>query len=215
MIAFAVRGALAWGMEVAGRRAAWSVLSELRLALAEKRLRAQPIAHRRRRAAPSSQPSRSRGSRAWRAIFARYLPQVVLATVVPLLVVLWVAVVDPVSALIMLFTLPLVPVFMWLIGRYTEERTQERWEALRDLSTHFLDVVRGLPTLRALGLGQSEAERIGVVSERYRSDHDGDAPRQLPVRRRCWSWLRRWASLWSPSTPACAWSLAASGSRPG
>src|SRR4029077_15379623 len=98
---------------------------------------------------------------------ARYLPQVVLATTVPLLVVLWAAVVDPISALIMLLTLPLVPVFMWLIGTYTEERTRERWEALRDLSIHFLDVVRGLPTLRALGRARAEAERIGVVSERY------------------------------------------------
>ena len=94
--------------------------------------------------------------------FARYLPQVVLATVVPLLVVAWVAVVDLESALIMLLTLPLVPVFMWLIGCYTEQRTRERWQALRDLSIHFLDVVRGLPTLRALGRAESEAGRIGV-----------------------------------------------------
>ena len=50
----------------------------------------------------------------------------------------------------MLLTLPLLPLFMWLIGRYTEQRTRERWQALRLLSTHFLDVVRGLPTLRRL-----------------------------------------------------------------
>jgi thiol reductant ABC exporter CydD subunit len=68
----------------------------------------------------------------------------------------------------MLLTLPLVPVFMWLIGRYTEQRTTERWDTLRALSTHFLDVVRGLPTLRAWGRGAAEADAIADVSERYR-----------------------------------------------
>ena len=77
------------------------------------------------------------------------------------------AVIDLESAVIMLLTLPLVPVFMWLIGSYTEERTRERWQALRWLSTHFLDVVRGLPTLRAFGRAGAQA-RVGAVSERYR-----------------------------------------------
>src|SRR5205823_4477380 len=108
------------------------------------------------------------GVEALEGYFARYLPQVVLAAVVPLLVIAWVAVVDLESALIMLLTLPLVPVFMWLIGRYTEHRTRERWDALRLLSTHFLDVVRGLPTLRAFGRAQAQAETVSTVSERYR-----------------------------------------------
>jgi ATP-binding cassette subfamily C protein CydD len=88
--------------------------------------------------------------------------------VVPLAVAGWVASIDPLSALIMLLTLPLVPLFMWLIGRYTEQRTRERWDALRNLSTHFLDVVRGLPTLRAFNRGAAQADSIGDVSERYR-----------------------------------------------
>ena len=66
----------------------------------------------------------------------------------------WVATVDLESAVVMVLTLPLVPVFMWLIGRATEQRTRERWHALRALSSHFLDVVRGLPTLRAFDRGQ-------------------------------------------------------------
>ena len=68
----------------------------------------------------------------------------------------------------MLITLPLVPVFMWLIGRYTAERTRERWLALRLLSTHFLDVVRGLPTLRAFNRSRAQATTIEEVGERYR-----------------------------------------------
>ena len=166
-IAFLIRGALAWGMEVAGRRAAWSVLSELRLALVESRLRADPVAVDGTGGAEIAAVS-VQGVEALEGYFARYLPQAVLTTVVPVLVVAWVAVVDLESALIMLLTLPLVPVFMWLIGRYTEQRTQERWQALRQLSAHFLDVVRGLPTLRAFGRAHDEVSRLEQVSERYR-----------------------------------------------
>ena len=119
------RGAFAWGMEIAGRRAAWSVLSELRLALVEKRLRAQPTAVDGTDGAEIAAVA-VQGVEALEGYFARYLPQVVLASIVPFLVLAWVAVVDLESALIMLLTLPLVPVFMWLIGRYTERRTRER-----------------------------------------------------------------------------------------
>ncbi|HUO70362.1 MAG TPA: thiol reductant ABC exporter subunit CydD [Solirubrobacteraceae bacterium] len=167
VIAFALRGAFAWGMEIAGRRAAWSVLSELRLALVQKRLRDQPLAVD---SAGGGEIAAAavQGIEALEGYFARYLPQVVLASVVPLLVVLWVAFVDLESAVIMLLTLPLVPVFMWLIGRYTEQRTRERWQALQRLSTHFLDVVRGLPTLRAFGRARHQVSVLGEVSERYR-----------------------------------------------
>src|SRR5262249_56856257 len=53
-------------------------------------------------------------------------------------------------------------------GRYTEEQTRRRWRSLRLLSTHFLDVVRGLPTLRAFDRGEAEATRIEAASEEYR-----------------------------------------------
>jgi thiol reductant ABC exporter CydD subunit len=166
--AFALRAACTWGMEVAGRRAAWDVLSELRLALAEKRLRDTPIAVDGIEAGEVAAVS-VQGIEGLEGYFARYLPQVVLAAAVPLIIIAWVVVVDLESGLIMLLTLPLVPVFMWLIGRYTEHRTRERWEALRHLSTHFLDVVRGLPTLRAFGRAVEEAGRIERVSDRYRA----------------------------------------------
>jgi thiol reductant ABC exporter CydD subunit len=167
VVAFLLRAAFAWGMEVAGRRAAWSILSELRLGLAATRLRRQPLALDGTGGAEIAAVS-VQGIEALEGYFARYLPQAVLATVVPLLVIAWVAVVDLESALIMLLTLPLVPVFMWLIGRYTEQRTRERWQALRRLSIHFLDVVRGLPTLRAFGRADDEVAVLVEVSERYR-----------------------------------------------
>lgn len=167
VIAFVARGAFVWAMEVAGRRAAWSVLSELRLALAAQRLRTQPLAVDGADGAEITTVS-VQGTEALEGYFARYLPQVVLASIVPFLVIAWVAFLDIEAAAIMLVTLPLVPVFMWLIGSYTADRTRARWHALRTLSGHFLDVVRGLPTLRAFGRAHDEAVVVARVSDRYR-----------------------------------------------
>jgi ATP-binding cassette, subfamily C, bacterial CydD len=167
VLVFAARGLLAWWMEVAGRRAASSVLSQLRLELAARRLRGHPAAEDGVQSGEIAAAA-VQGVDALEAYFARYLPQVVLACVLPPAIIGWVASIDLLSALIMLLTLPLVPVFMWLIGRYTEQRTLERWDALRSLSGHFLDVVRGLPTLRAFNRAAAEADSIGEVSERYR-----------------------------------------------
>jgi ATP-binding cassette, subfamily C, bacterial CydD len=167
-LAFATRGALAWAFEVVGARAASDVLSELRLELVERRLDAEPAALDGVEAGEIAAAG-VQGVDSLEAYFGRYLPQVVLACIVPLAVLGWVGAIDLLSALIMLLTLPLVPVFMWLIGRYTEERTRERWQALRLLSLHFLDLVRGLPTLRLLNQGRAQARTIGEVSEEYRS----------------------------------------------
>jgi ATP-binding cassette subfamily C protein CydD len=166
-LTFTGRAAFAWGFEIAGRRAASSVLSQLRLALVERRLRDQPASLDGTESGEIA-ASAVQGVDALEAYFGRYLPQVVLAVLVPIVVLSWVGMIDPASAGLMLLTLPLVPVFMWLIGRYTEDRTREHWRALRLLSTHFLDVVRGLPTLRAFNRGRAQTAAISEVSERYR-----------------------------------------------
>jgi ATP-binding cassette, subfamily C, bacterial CydD len=166
-LAFAARGLLAWGFELAGRRAAASVLSELRLAVVERRLRDDPAALDGVEAGEVA-ASAVHGVEGLEAYFARYLPQLVLAAVVPVAVLVWVAAIDAITAGVMLLTLPLVPVFMWLIGRYTEEKTRERWHALSALSGHFLDVVRGLPTLQAFNADRAQATVLEHVGERYR-----------------------------------------------
>jgi ATP-binding cassette, subfamily C, bacterial CydD len=165
--AAAGRAAAAWGFEVAGRRTATTVLSQLRLELVERRLRDQPTALDGAASAEVATVAVS-GIDALEATFARYLPQLVLAVVVPLAVLGFVASIDLVSAGVMLLTLPLVPVFMWLVGRYTERRTQERWRALARLANHFTDVVRGLPTLRAFNRAEAQSDRIAHVSDEYR-----------------------------------------------
>jgi ATP-binding cassette, subfamily C, bacterial CydD len=163
----AARAATAWGFETVGRRAATHVLSSLRLELVERRLRGRPAALDGIASAEVATTAVA-GAAALEATFARYLPQVVLAVVVPVAVLILVAAIDLVSAGVMLLTLPLVPVFMWLVGRYTERQTRERWQALTLLASHFLDVVRGLPTLRAFNRSKPQAERIAAVGDLYR-----------------------------------------------
>jgi thiol reductant ABC exporter CydD subunit len=167
VVVAACRGGAAWGFEVAGRRAAASALSALRLDVVGRRLRDRPTALDGAESAEVATLAVG-GVDALETAFARYLPQLVLAAVVPVAVLALVASIDVLSAGIMLLTLPLVPVFMWLVGRYTERRTERRREALRLLAVHFLDVVRGLPTLRAFNRGRVQAERIEQVSDEYR-----------------------------------------------
>jgi ATP-binding cassette subfamily C protein CydD len=163
----AARAAAAWGFEVVGRRAASAVLSQLRLEVVGRRLHNDPAALDGAESAAVATAAVS-GVDALETTFARYLPQVVLAAVVPLAVIGFVAWIDPISAGLMLLTLPLVPVFMWLVGRHTERRARERWQTLALLATHFLDVVRGLPTLRAFNRGEAQAAQIARVSDEYR-----------------------------------------------
>jgi thiol reductant ABC exporter CydD subunit len=162
-----MRAVATWGFETIGTHAATGVISQLRLDLVESRLREHPTALDGAESAEVATAAVS-GVEALEGLFGRYLPQLVLATVVPLAVLILVASLDLLSAGLMLLTLPLVPVFFWLIGRATGARARERWEAMSLLSTHFLDVVRGLPTLRAFNRGEAQAARIEQVSDEYR-----------------------------------------------
>jgi ATP-binding cassette subfamily C protein CydD len=96
------------------------------------------------------------------------LPTKVAAGVVPLVVVGWMFVTDWSSALIVVVTLPLLPVFGALVGLHTAQRTARQWRLLARLGGHFLDVVAGLPTLRAFGREHHQAQRIGEMADAHR-----------------------------------------------
>ncbi|MFJ2745111.1 thiol reductant ABC exporter subunit CydD [Streptomyces sp. NPDC087440] len=91
-----------------------------------------------------------------------HLPTKAAVTVVPVVVLAWLAWTDWASALVVLVTLPLLPVFGALVGMHTAQRTAKQWQLLSRLGGHFLDVVAGLPTLRAFG---RERHQVGVVRE--------------------------------------------------
>ena len=161
------RGILAGGFESVGRRAAVRVLSQLRMTLVERRLTEAPLASDGAEAAEIATAA-VQGVDGLQTYFARYLPQLALAALVPFVVLGWTAAIDLTSAAIMVVTLPIIPMFMILIGRATEPRTRARWEALTRLSTHFVDVIRGLPTLRAFNRSEPQAARLDESSEEYR-----------------------------------------------
>ena len=110
----------------------------------------------------------TRGVDALDGYFSRYLPQLVLAVIVPLTVVAVVAAQDWLSAVIIAVTLPLIPVFMVLIGTATRSHTDRQLRTLQRLSGHFLDVVAGLPTLKVFGRSKAQVETIRDVTDRYR-----------------------------------------------
>jgi thiol reductant ABC exporter CydD subunit len=99
---------------------------------------------------------------------ARFLPALVAGAVVPVLALATLFWVDWLSGLIVLLTLPLLPFFAALIGRATQAETERRWSALASLSGHFLDVMRGLPTLVGYGRAERQVEVIGEISQRHR-----------------------------------------------
>jgi ATP-binding cassette, subfamily C, bacterial CydCD len=101
--------------------------------------------------------------------FARYLPQLVYSAIIPLVVAVTVAYVDWLSALVIALTLPLIPLFMVLIGWRTQTEQDRQWNSLQTLSGHFLDVLRGLVTLKIFGRSQGQDAAIADVSERYRA----------------------------------------------
>jgi thiol reductant ABC exporter CydD subunit len=99
---------------------------------------------------------------------ARYLPALVSGAFLPLLAIGTLAFIDWPSALIVALTVPLLPVFAALIGRTTQESTQRRWRSLSALSGHFLDVMRGLPTLVSYGRAEVQVDSISLASQRHR-----------------------------------------------
>ncbi|GAA1477662.1 hypothetical protein GCM10009623_21080 [Nocardioides aestuarii] len=110
----------------------------------------------------------TRGVAATEPYVTRYLPALVLAALLPPLTVVLIATQDLLSAAIVLATLPLVPVFGALVGLATRDRAARQWRQLAVLSGHFLDVVRGLPTLVAHRRARAQSARIADASERYR-----------------------------------------------
>ena len=110
----------------------------------------------------------TRGVSACEPYLTRYVPALVLAAVLPPLAVVAMATQDLLSAVIVLATLPLVPVFGALVGLATRDRAAEQWRAMEALSGHFVDVVRGLPTLVAHRRERVQSGRIAEVTDRYR-----------------------------------------------
>ncbi|MGW1510361.1 thiol reductant ABC exporter subunit CydD [Streptomyces sp. NPDC002394] len=161
------RGLVSWLTELAAHRASAAVKSELRGRLLGRAAALGPGWLSGQKAG-SLIALATRGVDALDDYFARYLPQLGLAVVVPVAVLARIVTEDWVSAAIIVVTLPLIPVFMILIGWYTQARMDRQWKLLSRLSGHFLDVVAGLPTLKIFGRAKAQAESIRAITSEYR-----------------------------------------------
>jgi ATP-binding cassette, subfamily C, bacterial CydCD len=110
----------------------------------------------------------TRGLASIEPYLTRYLPTLVLAAILPPVTLVTIFWLDWRSGLVVLLTLPLIPVFAILIGLATRDRAASQWRALSALSGHFLDVVRGLPTLVAFRRAGAQAASIRTITDRYR-----------------------------------------------
>ncbi|MGC0330883.1 ATP-binding cassette subfamily C protein CydCD [Streptomyces sp. SAI-170] len=168
LVAVAVgRSLVAWLTELAAHRASAAVKSELRGRLLERAVRLGPGWLGGQRTG-SLVALATRGVDALDDYFSRYLPQLGLAVVVPVAVLARIVTEDWVSAAIIVGTLPLIPVFMMLIGWATQARMDRQWRLLSRLSGHFLDVVAGLPTLKVFGRAKAQADSIRRITGEYR-----------------------------------------------
>src|SRR4051795_4670896 len=168
----AVRAALVRAGEAATARTGAVVVAQVRARLLDQVLRLGP---RHAGLPPSGQLAAlaGRGVDALGGYCGRYLPQRIVAVVVPLVVGLRILAADWLSALLLAVTVPLVPVFMVLIGLHTRQRVGRQWRTLTVLATHFLDVVAGLDVLTAFGRARGQTRRIAAVSERHRAETMG------------------------------------------
>jgi len=162
------RAAASYGGETAALRAAAAVKSQLRRRLTGHVLRLGPSWLARHRSGEVTTLA-TRGLDGLDAYFSRYLPQLVLACIVPFAVLIRVGLADWISGLVIGLTLPLIPVFAILVGLHTQATTQRQWRLLARLGGHFLDVVEGLPTLKLFGRAKPQAEVIGNVTDEYRA----------------------------------------------
>ncbi len=161
------RALVAWAAELAAGRSSAQAKSQLRRALLE-RVSVLGLDSSRTQSTGELTVLATRGLDALDGYFSLYLPQLLLAAIVPLVVLVAVVSQDWISAAIIAFTIPLIPLFMALVGAATREKMDRQMRTLQRLAGHFLDVVAGLPTLKVFGRAKAQATSIRSISERYR-----------------------------------------------
>ncbi|GAA1812009.1 thiol reductant ABC exporter subunit CydD [Agromyces neolithicus] len=167
VVAASVRALAAWAWDLVGSSGAMRVKAELRAELLTA-LESRPTG------VPGFSTTRvatllGAGLDALDAYFGTYLPQLVLTVIATPLLIATVWIADPLSGLVLVIVLPLIPVFMALIGMATEAVQRRQWQSLAALSHGFLEVVGGLSTLVAFDRAERQAARIRAVTDEYRA----------------------------------------------
>ncbi|WP_338027691.1 ABC transporter ATP-binding protein/permease [Brachybacterium avium] len=169
--ALAVRAGAVLLEQATAHRAATSAISELRGRIVGHAARLGPRAGAGRGADLTALATT--GIENLRPYLVGYVPQLLLTLTVTPLCLLTIALLDPLSAVIAILTLPLVPLFMVLVGKLTAGRSEELIADMRSLWSQLLDLVDGLPTLRALGREQGPEATVRRLGERHRTSAMG------------------------------------------
>ncbi len=165
--AIAARSITVWGSEVAASRMAAKVKLALRDRLFAHIVSLGPAYVHGERTGELTNTI-VEGIEALDAYFSQYIPQLALAALIPATVLVFVFPLDSLSGAVMLVTVPVIPVFMVLIGSIADQLTKRQWESLSRMSAHFLDVLQGLTTLKILGRGRDQIQVIAMISDRFR-----------------------------------------------
>jgi ATP-binding cassette subfamily C protein CydCD len=161
------RGILLCLQEVAAAEVAVRIKQDLRERLLGHLLRLGPAFARGERSGELASTAVD-GIEALDAYFSQFLPQVAVSLLVPVTVLVVVFPLDPLSGVILLLTAPLIPFFMYMIGRTAETATERQYESLGRLSSHLLDSVQGLTTLKLFGQAIAQVQNIARVADQFR-----------------------------------------------
>jgi ATP-binding cassette subfamily C protein CydD len=162
-----LRAMFVWGREVVTKRGAIRVKSEMRERLLAHLLLLGPSFSRGERTGELVAVA-NEGIERLDAFVSRYLPQLFLSILIPVMIISAIWPLDWLSAILLLFTGPIIPLLMFLVGNYTQKRIEAQWTALSRMSAHFLDVMQGLTTLKIFGRSIAERERIERISNAFR-----------------------------------------------
>lgn len=167
-VVLAARALLSWAGDIVAQRISGAVKADLRVRLLSRAVALGP-----RWAAGQASAElvllATRGLDALDGYYGRYLPQLALGVLVPVVVVGCLLAVDVVAAVTVALTVPLIPVFMVLIGRMSAAHRRRRWSMLSRLAHRFSDVVAGLPTLRAYGGAGAQVAILRRITDLYRT----------------------------------------------
>ena len=162
------RSGLSWFSDWAAYKASAQTKAELRSAAAHKVTQLGPIWVSGTRGSTIA-TTLMRGLDSLDIYFARYLPQLILAVTIPLSVGIAILTQDLLSAIIVALTVPLIPFFMALIGWFTQTQVEKQWVALQRLAGHFLDLIDGLPTLKAFNRSRGQRQGLIASGDEYRT----------------------------------------------
>lgn len=149
--------------DAVGERAAARVVSDLRAPVIASVTAGQATA-----STSATVTLLTRGADAVATYLSRYMPALVLSIVAPVITITWIAVEDPVSGVIVMATVLVLPVFMILLGKEAADRMRTTWATTTQLSGHFTDVLRGMRTLRSLNRDEIQTHVLEEAGERLR-----------------------------------------------